>query len=154
MVLKINYKEFVERFKTLQGDPHYIAVGMAVGVFVSITPTIPFHTVLAIAMAFILRGSKPAAAIGVWLCNPVTLPLFYIASYKAGMLILGKSIPTNIRFEQVNELMKMGMDVAVAMIVGGVLLGIIPGIATYFITRKAIEIARSKKSNDTSQSTS
>ena len=88
MAFNLNYKDFVERFKKLQGEPPYIAMGMAVGVFVSITPTIPFHTVIAIALAFILRGSKPAAAIGVWFCNPVTLPLFYLASYKTGMFLL------------------------------------------------------------------
>jgi uncharacterized protein (DUF2062 family) len=145
MAFKLNYRDFAERFKTLQGDPHYIAVGMAAGVFVSITPTIPFHTVIAIAMAFILRGSKPAAAIGVWLCNPVTLPLFYLASYKTGMFLLGKTVSSNIDFKHIEELMKLGMDVSIAMVVGGVILGIVPGIAAYFITRKAVEIVRSRK---------
>lgn len=151
MAFKLNYREFVERFKTLQGDPHYIAMGMAVGVFVSITPTIPFHTVIAIALAFVLRGSKPAAAIGVWLCNPVTLPLFYLASYKTGMFLLTgilfieETLPENIDFQHINELMKMGMDVSIAMVVGGVILGIIPGFAAYFVTRKAVKIIRSRK---------
>ncbi|MFH2219141.1 MAG: DUF2062 domain-containing protein [Pseudomonadota bacterium] len=145
MAFKLNYRDFAERFKTLQGDPHYIAVGMAAGVFVSITPTIPFHTVIAIAMAFILRGSKPAAAIGAWLCNPVTLPLFYLASYKTGMFLLGKTVSSNIDFKHIEELMKLGMDVSIAMVVGGVILGIVPGIAAYFITRKAVEIVRSRK---------
>jgi uncharacterized protein (DUF2062 family) len=145
MAFKLNYREFVESFKTLQGDPHYIAMGMAVGVFVSITPTIPFHTVIAIAMAFILRGSKPAAAIGVWLCNPVTLPLFYLASYKTGVFLLGITIPENIDLEHVTGLMKMGMDVSIAMVIGGVILGIIPGIAAYFVTREAVKIVRSRK---------
>ncbi|MBW2192375.1 MAG: DUF2062 domain-containing protein [Deltaproteobacteria bacterium] len=144
MAFKLNYKELVERFKTLQGDPHYIAVGMAVGVFVGITPTIPFHTLLAIAMAFVLRGSKPAAAIGVWICNPITLPFFYLASFQAGMFIFGKSIPSNIEFEVVTELMALGMDVTIAMITGGIVLGIIPGIVAYFLTRKLVVIVRSR----------
>ena len=50
---KYSIREFIQRAKTLQGDPHYIAMGMAVGVFVSLTPTVPFHTVIAIFLAFI-----------------------------------------------------------------------------------------------------
>jgi len=80
---RYNIRNFVERAKTLQGDPHYIAMGMAIGVFVSITPTVPFHTIIAIALAFILKG--------------------------------------------------------------GLILGIIPGIAAYFITRKIFTKIRMRK---------
>ena len=41
--------------------------------------------------------------------------------------------------------MKLGMDVSIAMVIGGVILGIVPGIVAYFITRKAVEIVRSRK---------
>jgi len=142
---KHNLREFIERAKTLQGDPHYIAMGMAAGVFVSLTPTVPFHTVIAIFLAFILRGSKPAAAVGVWFCNPITIPLFYLGSYKTGMFILGKSIPFDQKYESITELMKLGMDVTIAMVIGGVILGILPGIAAYFITRKIFKHIRLRK---------
>ena len=138
-------RAFIQRAKALQGDPHYIAVGMAIGVFVGVTPTIPFHTVVALAMAFIFRGSKPAAAIGVWIANPLTIPLFYFSSYKLGMLLLGKSLPPDIQFRSVNELMNLGLDVTVAMICGGVLLGIVPGVAAYFVTRQLFLKIRSRK---------
>jgi len=142
---KYNLREFVERVKTLQGDPHYIAVGMAIGVFIGITPTMPFHTVIAIALAFIFRGSKAAAALGVWFCNPVTAPFFYLGSFKAGMFIFGNSAPFDIKYESILELVKLGMDVTIAMIIGGVILGILPGIAAYFITRKIITTMQSRR---------
>ena len=142
---RYNVREFIERAKKLQGDPHYVATGMAIGVFVSITPTIPFHTVIAIALAFVFKGSKPAAAVGVWFSNPVTIPFFYLGSYKAGMLILGNTAPFDAKYKSVLELMKLGLDVTVAMITGGVILGIFPGIAAYFITRKIFRTIRSRK---------
>ncbi|OEU67840.1 MAG: hypothetical protein BBJ57_13400 [Desulfobacterales bacterium PC51MH44] len=141
---KYNIREFIERAKTLQGDPHYVAMGMAIGVFISITPTIPFHTVIAVALAFVFKGSKPAAAVGVWFSNPVTVPFFYLGSYKAGMLILGKTAPFDAKYESVFELMKLGLDVTIAMITGGMILGIIPGIAAYFITRKIFATIRAR----------
>jgi hypothetical protein len=106
---KYNLREFFKRVKKLEGDPHYISMGMAIGVFVSITPTMPFHTATAVALAFILRGSKAAAAIGVWFCNPITAPFFYLGSYKLGMYILGHSTPFDVKYESVFELLELGM---------------------------------------------
>jgi uncharacterized protein len=142
---KYNIREFVQRIKNLEGDPHYVAMGLAIGVFIGITPTIPFHTVLAVALAFILRGSKVAAALGVWFSNPITAPIFYWGSYKAGMYLLGNPAPFDIKYESILELLDLGMDVTIAMIAGGIILGILPGIASYFITRKIITTIRLRR---------
>ncbi|MEJ2656004.1 MAG: DUF2062 domain-containing protein, partial [Desulfobacterales bacterium] len=127
------------------GDPHYVAMGMAIGVFIGITPTMPFHTVLAVGLAFILRGSKAAAALGVWFSNPITAPFFYVGSYKVGIYILGNAAPFNLKYESLLELVDLGIDVTVAMIAGGIILGVLPGVASYFITRKIIKVIRSKR---------
>ena len=145
MNLREKIRQFITRFKQLNGDPHYVALGMAIGVFISVTPTIPFHTAIALALAFILRGSKTAAAIGVWFSNPITIPLFYMGSYDVGMSILGNSAPFNVEYESIIELLKLGADVTIAMITGGVILGILPAIATYFITRRIFIKIRSRK---------
>ncbi|MBU0986592.1 MAG: DUF2062 domain-containing protein [Proteobacteria bacterium] len=146
---KRNFRELIDRAKRLQGDPHYVAMGMAIGVFVGVTPTIPFHTAIAIALAFALRGSKPAAAIGVWFSNPVTIPIFYLGSFKFGMFLLGKSIPFNTKYESISELLKLGADVTAAMVIGGAILGILPAVAAYFITRKIFTKIRLRKRSDT-----
>ncbi len=145
----MNYREKIRqiiiRFKELNGDPHYVALGMAIGVFISVTPTIPFHTVLAIFLAFVLRGSKAAAAIGVWFSNPLTIPFFYKGSYDLGMSILGNSAPFSTKYESILELLKLGANVTIAMVTGGIILGILPGIAAYFITRKIFIRLRLRK---------
>ena len=141
---KDRLRSLVDRIKKLQGDPRYIAMGMAIGVFVSLTPTIPFHTVIAIALAFVLKGSKPAAAIGVWFANPITIPIFYVASFKFGTLILNKPIPFDVRFESIKELMTLGVDVTIAMVVGGALLGVLPGIMAYILTYRLMVVVREK----------
>ena len=128
--LKVHYT----RIKTLQGDPHFIAMGMASGVFVAVTPTIPFHTALSLAFAFLLKGSKPAAIIGSWFCNPLTIGPIYFGSYHLGMLLLGHEITINQEITPFQNLLAMGNDVAIAMVVGGALLGIIPAVIAYFLT--------------------
>jgi uncharacterized protein (DUF2062 family) len=65
-------KHYINKIRELRGDPHYVSLGMAIGVFVAITPTIPFHTILAIALAVFLKGGKPAAILGVWVSNSIT----------------------------------------------------------------------------------
>ena len=132
--VKQRFRDFYERFRSLQGDPHYVAMGMAIGVFVAVTPTIPFHTAIAVAMAFALRASKPAAVIGVWFSNPLTIPPLYYGSYKLGMLMLGREVVWSGENLTVHELLAQGLDVTVAMIAGGAVLGIVPAITAYFVT--------------------
>ena len=139
------FRQWITRIKELHGDPHYVATGMAIGVFVSITPTIPFQSIIAVCLSFIFRGSKAAAAIGVWFCNPLTIPILYFASFKTGVLLFGASNTVSITGGSLTELLELGLDVTIASVSGGLVLGILPGIATYFITRKIMQKLRSRK---------
>jgi uncharacterized protein (DUF2062 family) len=130
------WQEFCRQLKELRGKPHEISLGMAIGVFIAITPTIPFHTVLAVALAALLRGSKLAAALGVWVSNPLTIPFFYYGSYRLGIFVLGYPHLVLPADYSVISLMKLGKHVTVAMLHGGVLLGILPGLLAYFLTYK------------------
>ena len=134
---------WIARVKELHGDPHYVAIGMAIGVFVSITPTIPFQSIIAVCLSLIFRGSKAAAAIGVWFSNPLTIPILYFASFKTGVLLFGASNTANVSGGSITELLKLGLNVTIASVSGGLILGILPGIATYFITRKIMQKLRS-----------
>lgn len=153
--IKKHFCSLFEKIKRLQGNPHYVAMGMAIGVFVGITPTIPFHTAIAIILAFILRGSKPAAAIGVWIANPLTIPLFYYGDYKVGTGLFGgglgegpdigamiqaleSGIPLVDKLEIIKAFLSHHFGVACMMVAGGVVLAVIPTIATYILTRKLV----------------
>ena len=104
-------------FKNIDGDPDYVARGLAIGVFVGITPTIPFQTALAVALAALCRGSKPAAVLGIWSGNPVTMPLLYAGSYKLGMLILGKPAAAfSLQQQSLMEFFKSGANICCATI--------------------------------------
>ncbi|MBW2465955.1 MAG: DUF2062 domain-containing protein, partial [Deltaproteobacteria bacterium] len=73
------------RFIRLRGEPSVLARGIAVGTFIGITPTIPFHTILALLFSFILRGSKVAALLAsVLVSNPLTFFPQYYFSWKIG----------------------------------------------------------------------
>ena len=123
------------RFRRLQDDPRKIAGGMALGVFVGITPTIPFHTVAVLSLAALLRLSPVTAFIGIQIGNPLTVPAIYLASYKLGQFLLYRGqplvFPESFSFKAwICVLWQGGM----ALQVGGVILGIPPAIVTYFLT--------------------
>lgn len=142
---KENIRQLITRFKQLRGDPHNIAMGMGLGIFVCATPTFPFQTFLAIALAFIFRGSKAAAIIGSWLAAPA-IPFFYIGSYKLGTLILGYSISITLDSLSISKLIDMGWSVVFSMIIGGIIIGLFPGIAGYLITYNVFKKIRSRMS--------
>jgi uncharacterized protein len=143
--LKLKTARIIEDIKHLKGDPNYIASGMSIGIFIGITPTFPFHTVLALALAYIFRASKAAAALGVWIGNPLTIPFIYFGSYKTGSIILGTSFPFDIKYLTFTELTKLGLEATLALLTGGVIIGILPAVASYFITRRLIKKYRSRR---------
>lgn len=147
LVLKQKLQKYLAEIRQLEGDPNYVARGMAIGVFIGMTPTIPLHTVLAITLAFIFRGSKPAAVIGVWVANPLTIPLFYIASYQIGTFLFKISTPFNPAHISIHQLIELGFEITIAMIIGGMVLGIPFGIISYCVTWKIIKSIRSSKEN-------
>lgn len=142
---KENIRQLITRLKQLRGDPHNIAMGMGFGIFVCATPTFPFQTFLAIALAFIFRGSKAAAIIGSWLAVPA-IPFFYIGSYKLGTLILGYSISITLDSLSISKLIDMGWSVVFSMIIGGIIIGLFSGIAGYLITYNVFKKIRSRMS--------
>lgn len=147
LTLKQKVQKYAAEIRQLKGDPNYVAKGMAIGVFIGITPTIPLHTVLAIVLAFIFRGSKPAAIIGVWVANPITIPFFYIASYQVGAFLLKISTPFNPDHMKIHQLLELGLEITIAMMIGGIVIGIPFGIIAYGITWKVFKSIRARKEN-------
>ena len=141
-------RNFIDRAKKLEGDPTYIARGMAIGVFIGVTPTIPFHTAIAIALAFIFNASKPAAIVDVWFSNPLTIPIFYYGSYKVGALLFHLEIPSNFKEMPVSQIVELGAEVTVAGICGGVIFGAPFGIAAFFLTRFLFQRLRLKRKTE------
>lgn len=74
--------------------PHRIAVGIAVGVFVGLTPTVGFQMVIAVAVAAALRANKVVCIPMVWITNPVTLVPIYAACFRIGSALTGLGAAT------------------------------------------------------------
>lgn len=101
----------LEELKTWLGDhhmtlmaiadtPHSIAFGSAIGIFFGFTPLYPLKTLLSIAVAWICRCNKIAAAVAVTVHDVLifAMPAVYFGEYKLGCWVLQRSAPHRIRF--------------------------------------------------------
>jgi hypothetical protein len=64
--------------------PHALALGLAIGVFVAMTPTIGAQMVIAAAIAASFRANKILAMAAVWISNPVTMLQIYYVNWRIG----------------------------------------------------------------------
>jgi uncharacterized protein (TIGR03546 family) len=134
------------KFLRLQEDPRKLAWGMALGVFIGITPTIPFHTVATLSLAALLRVSPVTAFLGIQIGNPLTAPALYLAAYKVGQFLLYRGqplvFPESNSFKAWIQVLWQG---GVALQVGGVIIAIPPAIVAYFLTMWIVQRYRRRK---------
>jgi uncharacterized protein (DUF2062 family) len=153
-IVKKKIKTFYDQFISLNGEPKNIAMGLAVGVFIGVTPTIPFHTVLVIFFGFVFRNNITSAYLGSWLIsNPVTIPIFYLSQYELGRLLLGMNpikFPFSITDCSFSTIMKMGWEILLPLLTGGIIMAPFFAVPAYFIAHKMIVSIRNKKENGSS----
>ncbi len=77
------------RLKRIPGTPSSIAAGFACGLAASMTPAVGTHTLVAMALAYSMRGSLIASVIGTLVINPWTAPPVWFSTYYTGAVILG-----------------------------------------------------------------
>ena len=133
------------RLISLKGHPHELALGMAFGIFMGMTPTIPFHIVVAMALALVFKASKITAAVGTGISNPATIYFIYKYCYQIGSFILGYDHNTNTLapvvqaindgefFHILTNILGSGGMVVATFLLGGIVLGIIFAIPSYLI---------------------
>lgn len=79
-----------KRVTRLQVSPHAIAAGFASGAAASCFALIGLHFLLSFGLAWRLRGSMVAAALGAAVGNPLTYPILFAAAYRVGATIRGE----------------------------------------------------------------
>ena len=136
---------FYLKLVRLKDKPHAVALGLALGIGVGFTPTIPIQTYIALALAFIFKGSKLTAMMGVWISNPLNMAAFYFMEYKVGKWILGSKVAFKPMDYSVFTLLHEAQRAMKVMMVGGIVLGIPAGIITYIITYKIVTKAKRRR---------
>lgn len=134
------------RLVRIQATPHNIALGLSAGVFVGLLPVLPFQTVLGIALAFAVRGSKIAAALGTWVTNPANWLPFYLLCYKIGKAVVPFDIPPFRPSElEMTEMLQVGWKFFAAMMAGGLIMAVPGSIIAYFVGKKFIAVYQARR---------
>lgn len=148
-------KYYSLRLTRLRGEPHELAIGIALGIFAGMMPIMPFQIVLAITLALFFKGSKITAALGTWVTNPLNWYFMYYYNYKIGASILGisgknaiiSSVMASIRQGEealvvIGKITGAGGTIISAFLVGGFLMGFVAAIPSYFIFLRFFQLVR------------
>jgi uncharacterized protein (DUF2062 family) len=134
------------RIIRLRGHPHELAFGIALGIGIGLTPTIPFHMVTAVAVAILFGASKITAAAGTWICNPLTVYPIYKYCYTIGTFILGFDHNTGLLMpvtgaidqgkylEAISTILSGGGMAVATFLLGGMVLGLIVAMPSYLFS--------------------
>ncbi len=139
---------FYLRILRLRGNPQKVAGGVAIGIAVGLTPTVPLHFLLAVLIAFLLDKSKLAAALGVWVANPFMLPFIYLLDYKVGQFVTGSAAPPfPFSSFSITHLVELGWSICYPLFIGGLAVGLISFFPVYFFTKQILILYREKRRN-------
>lgn len=130
------------RLVRIQATPDTIARGMALGLFVGMTPTFGIQMFLVLIFALLLRQDKIAALIGVWITNPLTAPLIYGLEYEIGRVLMGLPRPyMTVEFSNA-ALQGLGWQVVAPLCLGSLVLGIPVALIGFSLTVRFIPSLR------------
>lgn len=152
-------KFYLLKIKRHQGSPHSLAGGIAVGVLVGLTPTMPFHTILIGLICLITRTSVVVGvAVGWIVCNPLTcLPIYYLAALAGNYLtpyelqlskvkLVVEQLRAGASFIDMFALIaQAGGEAVVVMLIGGFSIGVPAGVVTYYVCLPIIIGMRHKR---------
>lgn len=158
------------RIKRLPDSPHRIALGLAAGAFVTFSPYFGFHFFLAAMVAYIIRGNILASLIGTFVGNPITFPFIAAISYPIGLRIMGAERERGV-LRKVQDALTHGVQtiwantkalfgyepspweglvetfnsVLLPYTIGGIIPGLITGIAVYFVSKPLVEAYQNRR---------
>ncbi len=126
-VQKHTWKQILERVVKSDASPHQIAMGAALGLFLSVIPTFAVGMVLAIYIAHKMRWNLLATYVGTMIVNPFTFSFFYASDYAVGSFLLGKEILIS---EPITW--QLVPSIAGQLYLGGVIVAAISAVLLYF----------------------
>lgn len=152
------FRSKIKSLLLVRDRPNTVALGVGVGLFVALTPTVGVQIAIILMLAAIprVRFNIPVALAMIWISNPfTTIPLYY-GMYWIGILLLGQQLISFSMFKQklrtvieatkevegffeslwvgVKGFFDIGLDLAIPMWIGGVVLGIVCSVPAACLT--------------------
>ena len=133
------------RFVRLRGSAEEVARGMAMGVFIGMSPTMGLQMPIALFVAMLLRENKLAAILGVWVTNPLTAIPIYTFNFQVGQYLLGTPELKMPKLDALSEVMALGHDFLLPLTLGCFAVGLVSAAVTYLLTLKVYRAIKAER---------
>src|SRR6185503_19740990 len=147
----------LRRLLAIDDPPERTALAFSIGVFITFSPFLGLHTVIATVLAFLFRLNKIAIYTGTYINNPLTLAPIIVVSYGLGALILGRSPqippegmelirnPHPLTGSYYRQLFTSSWYLVEPFAAGGTLLSVVCSVVSYPLTLRWLRAHRRKK---------
>ena len=144
MVSFLKFKQRVRddchKLAHLNATPGQIAGGFAIGVFISFLPIISARTIVAVALAWLLRQNVPASFVGksVTLLYFPLVPFIWLAEFRLGCEFVAVQHAAGLAPHGLwlHELLHLGWSAFLATFLGGLIIGAPVAVLVYFLVRR------------------
>ncbi len=136
---------------TMADTPHSIALGSAIGIFFGFTPLWSLKTLLSIAVAWVCRCNKIAAAIAVTLHDIILplMPAIYYWQYRVGTIVLHRHIAHRKAFQHFHILYYFRWHTfsmfGLPLLIGSLFLAVPSAVVVYCVMRMLISRAQASQ---------
>lgn len=136
--------------------PHRLALGAAIGMFVTFTPTVGFQMMINVFLAWLLRANKAIGLPIVWISNPATIVPLYYTCYVLGRVMLNWEPVSELWWHQLAQppagwwsavafYWSRLIEIAAPLWLGSVVIGLLLAYPTYYILYWVIRAYRLRR---------
>ncbi|MEK6682596.1 MAG: DUF2062 domain-containing protein [Nitrospirota bacterium] len=150
--MKFNPKEKLYELLSLNDSSRHIALSFAIGVFISVSPFLGFHTIAALLIAWIFRLNKAAIMVGTYTNNPWTFAPVYGFGLWIGLKLYGiKETMPDISWgnTKIMDIFNYLKPYFMPFIIGSLLLGFVAAAISYFAVDYAVQRFRKRRGVET-----
>ncbi len=83
------FKKLIEPILRANDSPRSLALGAAMGLWVSLTPTVGIQMTIVVILGTLIKANRIVAVAMTWISNPITFVPMYYGYYKLGLLLMG-----------------------------------------------------------------
>jgi uncharacterized protein (DUF2062 family) len=100
------FKDLIKKLLHIEDTPERMALAYSIGIFLGFSPFLGFHTLTALAIAFLFNLNRVAILLGTWSNTPWWIVPYYMMATWVGMWVTGFCIDG----KTLKEIFKLGMD--------------------------------------------
>ncbi len=138
----MSFRDRIRQILSVRESPEKIAAAFAVGVFIGMSPLLGIHTVLGIAVAWILKLNRLVTLVGVFVTNPWTIvPIYTFGTWLGIKMLRTELIIPAIDWSNLTlkVLLSDFKPFIAPFFVGSTALGLVSAVLSYFLIYQTVK---------------